>query len=168
MVKILLALLAYPGVRKLASGVVFRDRSGKCHNAMVREHGEVVLSAGAIGSPQLLLLSGIGPRAYLSNWGIPVAHDLPYVGRFFYDNPRNSISIVPPIPLEHSLIQVVGISPSGAYVEAASNVIPFAAPARSVFIRTPSSPNLPHGGHNHVEDQQAALNWLLQVGFNGC
>lgn len=140
MEKILLALPAYPGARKLASGVGFRDRSGKCHNAMVREHGEVVLSAGAIGSPQLLLLSGIGPRAYLSNWGIPVAHDLPYVGRFFYDNPRNSISIVPPIPLEHSLIQVVGISPSGAYVEAASNVIPFAVPTRSVFIRTPSSP----------------------------
>lgn len=49
--KILLALPAYPGARKLASGVVFQDRSGKCHNAMVREHGEVVLSAGAIGSP---------------------------------------------------------------------------------------------------------------------
>ena len=88
----------------MASGVFFQDRSGKCHDAMVREHGVVVLSAGAIGSPQLLLLSGIGPRASLSNWVIPVAHDLPYVGRFFYGNPRNSISIVPPIPLEHSLI----------------------------------------------------------------
>lgn len=47
---------------------------------------------------------------------------------------------MPPIPLEHSLIQVVGITNSGAYLEAASNVIPFASPARSVFSRNPSSP----------------------------
>ncbi|PON71033.1 Long-chain-alcohol oxidase [Trema orientale] len=138
--KILLASNTYPGSRKSATGVVFRDRRGRCHNAMVRGNGEVLVSAGAIGSPQLLLLSGIGPRGYLSSWRIPVAHDLPYVGKFFYDNPRNSISIVPPMPLEQSLIQVVGIIPSGAYIEAASNVIPFAAPARTVFIRTPSSP----------------------------
>ncbi|XP_043711450.1 (R)-mandelonitrile lyase-like [Telopea speciosissima] len=99
-----------------------------------------MLCAGALGSPQLLLLSGIGPRPYLSSWGIPVAHHLPYVGQFLYDNPRNGISIVPPMPLEHSLIQVVGITNSGAYLEAASNVIPFASPARSVFIRNPASP----------------------------
>ncbi|XP_030499262.2 (R)-mandelonitrile lyase-like [Cannabis sativa] len=125
---------------KSASGVVFRDRRGRCHNAMLRKNGEILVSAGAIGSPQLLMLSGIGSRNYLSSWRIPVTHDLPYVGRFLYDNPRNSISIVPPMPLEQSLIQVVGITPSGAYIEAASNVIPFAAPARTVFIRTPSSP----------------------------
>lgn len=100
----------------------------------------MVLSAGAIGSPQLLLLSGIGHRPYISSWGIPVAYHLSYVGRFLYDNPRNGISIVPPVPLDHPLIQVVGITESGAYLEAASNVIPFASPAHSVFIRTPSSP----------------------------
>ncbi|KAJ1429237.1 Glucose-methanol-choline oxidoreductase, N-terminal [Sesbania bispinosa] len=105
-----------------------------------RDHGEVILSAGAIGSPQLLLLSGIGPRPYLSSWGIPVAHHLPYVGHFLYDNPRNGITILPSLPLEHSLIQVVGITDSGAYIEAASNVVPFVSPPQSVFIRTPSSP----------------------------
>ncbi|GFZ04385.1 glucose-methanol-choline (GMC) oxidoreductase family protein [Actinidia rufa] len=105
-----------------------------------REKGEVILCAGAIGSPQLLLLSGIGPRPYLSSWGIPVVHHLPYVGQFLYDNPRNGISFVPPIPLEHSLIQVVGITDSGAYLEAASNIVPFASPVRSVFIHNPSSP----------------------------
>jgi mandelonitrile lyase len=107
---------------------------------MVREKGEVMLSASAIGSPQLLLLSGIGPRSYLSSMGIPVAYHLPYVGQYLYDNPRNGISIVTPTPLEYSLIQVVGISEVGAYLEAASTVIPFASPARGVFIRTPSSP----------------------------
>ncbi|CAK7325098.1 unnamed protein product [Dovyalis caffra] len=123
-----------------AIGVVYRDKRGRYHHAMVREKGEVMLSAGAIGSPQLLLLSGIGPRSYLSSMGIPVAYHLPYVGQYLYDNPRNGISIVPPMPLEHSLIQVVGITDVGAYLEAASTVIPFISPARAVFIRTPSSP----------------------------
>lgn len=47
---------------------------------------------------------------YLSSWGIPVVHHLPYVGQFLYDNPRNGISITPSNPLEHSIIQVVGIT----------------------------------------------------------
>ncbi|KAL3579558.1 hypothetical protein D5086_021062 [Populus alba] len=98
---------------------------------------KVMLSAGAIGSPQLLLLSGIGQRSYLSSMGIPVAYHLPYVDPYLYDNPRNGISTVTPTPLEHSLIQVVGISEVGAYLAAASTVNPFASPARGVFIRTP-------------------------------
>ncbi|KAI4330030.1 hypothetical protein MLD38_028344 [Melastoma candidum] len=123
-----------------AIGVVYRDQNSWYHHAMVREGGEVILSAGAIGSPQLLLLSGIGPRPYLSYWGIPAVYHQPYVGQFLYDNPRNGISIVPPMPLEHSLIQVVGITDVGNYIEAASNVIPFTSPIRSVFIRSPASP----------------------------
>ncbi|KAL3721195.1 hypothetical protein ACJRO7_005935 [Eucalyptus globulus] len=130
---------ADPGQKPSAIGVVYRDKVGRYHHAMVRDHGEVILSAGAIGSPQLLLLSGVGPRPYLSYWGIPVAHHLPFVGQFLYDNPRNGISIVPPMPLEHSLIQVVGITKSGAYIEAASNAIPFTSPARAVFLHMPSS-----------------------------
>ncbi|KAJ7952023.1 (R)-mandelonitrile lyase-like [Quillaja saponaria] len=139
--RILLALnSASTGPKPSAIGVVYRDQMGRYHHAMVREHGEVIVSAGAIGSPQLLLLSGIGPRPYISSWGIPVAHHLPYVGQFLYDNPRNGISIVPSIPMEHSLIQVVGITESGAFIEAASNVVPFVSPALSVFIGTPSAP----------------------------
>ncbi|PIA40072.1 hypothetical protein AQUCO_02500060v1 [Aquilegia coerulea] len=125
-----------------AIGVVYRDRIGRHHHAMVRGKGEVIICAGAIGSPQLLLLSGIGPRAYLSSWGIPVIHHLPYVGQYLYDNPRNGISIVPPLPLEHSLIQVVGITESGTYIEASSNIIPFTAPPRNIFLHNPGSSSL--------------------------
>lgn len=132
--------LASAAPRQSAIGVTFRDQTGRFHHAMLREMGEVLLSAGAIGSPQLLLLSGIGPRPYLSSWGIPVVHHHPYVGQFLYDNPRNGISIVPPVPLEQSLIQVVGITTSGAYLEAASNAIPFASPGHNFFSRTPPSP----------------------------
>jgi choline dehydrogenase-like flavoprotein len=47
---------------------------------------EVILSAGAFGSPQLLLLSGIGPADELKRHGIPVVHDLPGVGRNLQDH----------------------------------------------------------------------------------
>ena len=49
--------------------------------------GEVVLCAGAIGSPQLLMLSGIGPAAALRGHGIPVTTELPGVGENLSDNP---------------------------------------------------------------------------------
>jgi choline dehydrogenase len=47
---------------------------------------EVILSAGAIGSPQLLQLSGLGPAALLQAHGIPVVHDLPGVGANLQDH----------------------------------------------------------------------------------
>ena len=47
---------------------------------------ETVLAAGAIGSPQLLQLSGIGPGALLQQHGIPVVHDLPGVGSNLQDH----------------------------------------------------------------------------------
>ena len=48
--------------------------------------GEVILCAGAIGSPQLLQLSGIGPGALLTQYGIPVVQDLPGVGANLQDH----------------------------------------------------------------------------------
>ncbi|XP_026382398.1 (R)-mandelonitrile lyase-like [Papaver somniferum] len=125
--------------KKSAIGIVYRDQVGRHHHAMIRGKGEVILCAGAIGSPQLLLLSGIGPRPYLSSWGIPVAHHLPYVGESLYDNPRNGISFIPSRPIGQSLIQVVGITDRGTYIEAASNIVPFMSPPHSVFVHGPAS-----------------------------
>lgn len=48
--------------------------------------GEVILSAGAIGSPVILLRSGIGPAADLTALGIPVVQDSPGVGRNLHDH----------------------------------------------------------------------------------
>jgi choline dehydrogenase-like flavoprotein len=50
------------------------------------EAGEVIVTAGAIGSPKILLLSGIGPAAHLRSVGVTVAHDLPGVGENFHDH----------------------------------------------------------------------------------
>jgi choline dehydrogenase len=55
---------------------------------VVRAHArrEVLLSAGAIGSPQILQLSGIGPAALLQRHGITPLHDLPGVGENLHDH----------------------------------------------------------------------------------
>jgi choline dehydrogenase-like flavoprotein len=53
---------------------------------VVRAHREVVLAAGAIQSPQLLMLSGIGDGAHLAALGIEVRHHLPGVGRNLHDH----------------------------------------------------------------------------------
>ena len=54
--------------------------------ATVRVDREVILSSGAVNSPRLLLLSGIGPADELNAVGIPVVHDLPGVGKNFQDH----------------------------------------------------------------------------------
>ncbi|RMF15344.1 MAG: glucose-methanol-choline oxidoreductase, partial [Candidatus Dadabacteria bacterium] len=52
----------------------------------IRARCEIILSAGAFGSPQLLMASGVGPGAHLQELGIPVIHDLPGVGQNLQDH----------------------------------------------------------------------------------
>ncbi|CAG2178709.1 unnamed protein product, partial [Oppiella nova] len=66
-----------------AIGVVF-VRNGLKYTVKTRR--EVIVSAGSIGSPQLLMLSGVGPRQELEKWGIPVVADLP-VGENLQNHP---------------------------------------------------------------------------------
>jgi choline dehydrogenase len=66
----------------LATGVEARVRKQKRRF----EGGEIILCGGAINSPQLLMLSGIGPAAHLRDKNIPVAHDLPGVGANLQDH----------------------------------------------------------------------------------
>ncbi len=54
----------------------------------MRARREIVLSGGTYNSPQLLLLSGIGPGAELKEHGIDVVHDLPGVGKNLQEHPR--------------------------------------------------------------------------------
>jgi len=53
----------------------------------VAEAAQIVLSSGAIGSPQIMLLSGVGPAAHLQEIGLPVVHELPGVGQNLRDHP---------------------------------------------------------------------------------
>lgn len=68
---------------KRATGIEYR-KGGQTHQVTARR--EVILSAGAIGSPQILMLSGVGQAAHLKDMGIDVVHDLPGVGENLQDH----------------------------------------------------------------------------------
>ncbi|KAG9455620.1 hypothetical protein H6P81_000128 [Aristolochia fimbriata] len=110
------------GRKPRATGVVFKDETGNDHRVVLsnRRNSEVILSTGAIGTPQLLMLSGIGPLSELSKMKIPVLLRNEFVGKGMSDNPMNSIFIPTKKPVVQSLIQVVGITKMGSYIEACS------------------------------------------------
>jgi len=68
---------------KRAVGVYWRQNGVAC---LARCRGEVILAAGAIGSPHLMMLSGIGPAEQLTKFGIPVVLDKPGVGANLHDH----------------------------------------------------------------------------------
>lgn len=108
------------GKRVKAVGVIFKDENGKVHKANLGngKWNEVIVSSGAIGSPQLLLLSGVGPKKDLEEFKIPVVVDNPFVGKGMADNPMNTIFVPSNRPLTQSLIETVGITKRGVYIEA--------------------------------------------------
>ncbi len=84
-----------------------RYRTGKSVHE-VRAKREVILSAGAFGSPQILLLSGVGPRHKLEPHGIAQVHDLPGVGENLQDHPDYVLSY------DSDLKDNIGLSIGGA------------------------------------------------------
>ena len=68
-----------------ATGVCFKNNKDKIFN--VKSKKEVILCAGAVGSPHLLMLSGIGPKDHLKSMGINLKADLPGVGQNLQDHP---------------------------------------------------------------------------------
>ncbi len=95
------------GEGRRAVGVEYLQ-GGQRHTA--RATREVLLSAGALLSPQLLLLSGIGPGAQLQRHGIPVLHELPGVGEGLHDHP--DVVLVYDAP---QLTDLFGVSLRGAW-----------------------------------------------------
>lgn len=66
-----------------ATGIEY-TRRGQRHTLRARR--EVILCGGTINTPQLLMLSGVGDRQHLTQYGIPVVHHAPEVGRNLYDH----------------------------------------------------------------------------------
>ncbi len=85
-----LTILTHAQVEKVeisegrATGVTYTDRSGKLQKVSAKR--EVILCGGAINSPQVLMLSGIGEGAQLQENGIEVLRDLPGVGKNMQDH----------------------------------------------------------------------------------
>jgi len=67
-----------------ATGVAYKDRAGDTH--VIKANREVILSGGAINSPQILMLSGIGDAEHLAEYGIKTVVDLPGVGKNMQDH----------------------------------------------------------------------------------
>jgi choline dehydrogenase-like flavoprotein len=78
------ALPAGVGRRSTAS-------STSCSTIRLAPGGEVLLAAGALGSPQVLQLSGIGPPSVLAAAGVPLRHALPAVGAGLQDHPAVTV-----------------------------------------------------------------------------
>jgi choline dehydrogenase-like flavoprotein len=88
-----------------ASGVEFR-RAGRLEQVGARH--EVLMAAGALLTPQILLLSGVGPGRELAALGLGVVHDLPGVGRNLHDHVDATMVVEAP-----ALKETFGISPTG-------------------------------------------------------
>jgi len=119
-----------------ASGIEY-ERDGKLHTAQCK--AEIVLSAGAINSPQLLQLSGIGDPALLQSLGIPVQHALPGVGGNLQDHlqARMVLKTKQPITLNdrtRSPLQkaMIGLD----YLLRRRGPLSFAASLAGAFVRT--------------------------------
>jgi choline dehydrogenase-like flavoprotein len=91
------------------TGVRVRTAGGE--HLMVRAAGEYVLCAGAIDTPRLLLLSGIGPAGDLEKLGIDVASDVPGVGEHLLDHPESLIlwEAARPIPPQSAMDSDAGL-----------------------------------------------------------
>jgi choline dehydrogenase len=113
--------------RGQVTGVDVRRDGGPSH-ARVRR--DVILAAGAIESPKLLMLSGIGPAADLRRLGVPVAHDLPAVGANLQDHLRVPVRWAARTPLAPSTVSA-GLF---IYSKSASARRPKAAPDIQFYV----------------------------------
>jgi len=77
-----------------ATGIEYRDAAGNQH--VLRATREVILSAGAIGSPHILMLSGIGPRRELEAAEVPVRLEMTAVGKNLKDHQNVSMAFAAP------------------------------------------------------------------------
>ena len=107
--------------------------------AGIERAAEVVLSAGAVGSPHLLLLSGIGPADQLRAVGIDVVADVPGVGSEFTDHPDLYVTYRPArrLPMPRGLLPLHGVlntTADGSAISGDLEVLPWLKPFRQVLL----------------------------------
>ncbi|XP_046384930.1 glucose dehydrogenase [FAD, quinone]-like [Ischnura elegans] len=131
---------------KRATGVEFQ-RHGRKYS--VRANMEVILSAGAINSPQILMLSGVGPQDHLKEKGIAVIKDLPGVGENLIDH-LSFTGLVHTIEVPQAIIQNrdVNFESVAKYYERHEGPLVLPGAVENIgYIRT----NLSEGGLPDVE-----------------
>lgn len=96
--------------RPRAVGVEFIEGSHLQQLRLAPGRGEVLVCAGALQSPQLLMLSGLGPHSHLTQQGIPTQQDLPGVGQHLHDH----VDVVQVYDAPH-LKDLFGLSATGLW-----------------------------------------------------
>lgn len=103
-----------------AVGVEYRDANGKARS--IHATRDLILSAGAVGSPHLLMLSGIGPRRDLEAVDVVCRHDLPAVGKHLKDHIHTALAFHAP---GHGLAMAdVGVSAGPDALRAPAGPLP--------------------------------------------
>jgi choline dehydrogenase len=119
-----------------ATGVVYTDEHGATQQLEAGK--EVILSAGAIGSPQLLMLSGVGDPDHLREVGVEVVAERPAVGRDLQDHLASAITVTS--PKEVTLAGAESLANLGRYLFAKSGPLTSNVGEAVAFIR--SDPDL--------------------------
>ena len=118
-----------------AVGVAYRDGSGE---HVLRAAREVILCGGAINTPQVLMLSGIGPAAHLQAMGIAVERDHPHVGQHLQDHfqARLMFRASQRVTLNERVNSLFGMAMMGAqYAMTRAGPLSFAAGTSGLFAR---------------------------------
>jgi choline dehydrogenase len=123
-----------------AVGIEYRTSAGEL--VTERAGHAVVLTAGAVGSPQLLMLSGIGPSAHLRSVGVDVVVDLPGVGSNLQDHAITGViyqasSAVPAARNNH--VEIIGLIRTGSEEEAPDLQILFIDSAAVIGLEVPDT-----------------------------
>ena len=134
-----------------ARGVIY-THAGKTENVTVTR--EIILSGGAYNSPQLLMLSGIGPAASLRALGITVVHDLPGVGRNLTEHPR--------VPVRFSLKKPVSFLNELRFDRVARWVLQWAVFGTGAFATQVNSANIVVRTHSDLAQPDIQL-WCNPV-----
>ncbi|RDI67249.1 GMC family oxidoreductase [Nocardia pseudobrasiliensis] len=130
---------------------------------------EVILAAGSVGSPQLLMVSGVGPVEHLARHGIPVVADLPAVGQGMSDH------LLVPLAFAGSAFSSPGVGAESAdiarYLDDRTGPLDSIVSEALVFVRTRpelAAPDieivlllLPYGEHETTAEHGLALGVLL-------
>ena len=114
------------------------------HNNQVKKayaSKEVILSGGAINSPQLLLCSGIGPAEQLCEFNIPVVFDLPGVGENLQDHPLLIMAFAtnPPLTITEAVLRAA----TEAYEKSGTGLLAIPVAGGAAFVKTDPDLDIP-------------------------
>ena len=105
---------------------------------------EIALCGGAVASPHLLMLSGVGPADHLREVGIPVVHDLPGVGRNLRDHPGVRVSL--------RVKDDVALDPNGPWTNLTLRYTATGSPTRNDIMISQAYPSGPPYGDVSADD----------------